>query len=135
MTLELSRVLVLRKGWSRLESVGPLHNKGVAYLNSRTSVVNISHEGILHIDEHGGFTDFEIITIPFGLMNCLFIGDLQEPNRLIISYLYPDNNTRYKTVVKSANNGAELWVCTFHRMRKRQTKTLLKRGPIIKMHD
>jgi hypothetical protein len=135
MALELSRIFTLRKGWSRLEVVGPIHDKGSEYLRSKTGLVSLSHERLLHIDKHGRFTDFEIITIPFGLIHGLFICDVKRPNHLIISYLYPDNDTRYKTAVKSANHGAELWVCTFHRLRPRQTKDLLRRGPIVKRHS
>jgi hypothetical protein len=134
MTLELSRIFSLRRGWSPHEIVGPLNDRGAEYLRSKTNIVRLSHERLIHIDEHDGFRDFEIITIPFGLMKGLFIGDVRKSNHLIISYLYPDNNTRYKTVVKSANHGSELWVCTFHRLRPRQTRDLLKRGPIIKNH-
>ena len=135
MTIELSRIFSLRKGWSKLEIVGPLHDAGSSYLKSNTGLVALSHERLLHIDKHGGFSDFEIITIPFGLMNGLIIGDDKNPKHLIISYLYPDNNVRYKTVIKSANNCSELWICTFHRLRPRQTRDLLKRGPIIKRHS
>lgn len=134
MTLELSRLSVLRRGWTNTEVVGPLHQKGVAYLKSKINVVSLSRERLVHIDQHGGFTDFEIITIPFGLESGLFIADDKKHNHLIISYLYPDNDTRYKAVIKSANHGSELWVCTFHRMRPRQTKNLLVRGSIIKKH-
>jgi hypothetical protein len=134
MTIELSNVSKLRKGWLADVVVGPLNPIGVRYLTSSVVEVRLTHAQLLHIDKHGGFSDFDIITIPFGLAEGLFIGDDLRKNHLIITYVYPDNLVRYKVVVKSARSGTELWLCTFHRMRRRQTKDLLKRGNIVKRH-
>ena len=79
--------------------------------------------------------DFDIITIPYGLQKGLFIGDERFPHMVVVNYLYPDNLTRYKVVLKCARQGRELWISTFHRLRPRQTKSLLKRGIIIKAHS
>jgi hypothetical protein len=134
MTIELSNVVKLRKGWLSDVSVGPLNPIGVRYLNSSVNDVRLTHKQLLHIDKHGGITDFDIITIPFGLVKGMFIGEKKHPNHLIINYIFPDNYTRYKAVIKSAANGSELWLCTFHLTRPRQTKDLLKRGHVVKKH-
>lgn len=115
--------------------VGPLAHEGVSYLKAAISDVSISRESLIHIDKkHFDITDFEIITMAYGLQNGLFISDIRKENCLIINYIYPDNRIRYKMVIKSAANGTELWVSTFHRLRERQTKALLSRGHIIKKH-
>jgi hypothetical protein len=114
--------------------VGPLDLIGVRYLKSQTEDVRLTHKQLLHIDKHGGIDDFGIIAIPFGLSNGLFIGELKRLNHLIVTYVYHDNNVRYKAVVKAARGGEELWLCTFHRMRPRQTRDLLERGYVVKPH-
>ena len=134
MTIELSTVFQLRKGWLANVSVGPLAAIGVDYLRALVSDVRLSRDVLLHIDKHG-MNDFDIITIPFGLQKGLFIGDERYPNMLVVNYLYPDSATRYKVVLKCAQQGRELWVSTFHRLRPRQMKSLLKRGIIVKTHS
>jgi|ERR1700722_3645162 hypothetical protein len=132
MTIELSNLFGLRNGRIREVSVGPLNDIGISHLKSKTDDVRLTHKQLLHIDKHGGIDDFGIIAIPFGLNYGMFIGEHASPNHLIITYVYPDNNIRYKAVVKTARGGEELWLCTFHRMRPRQTKDLLKRGYVVK---
>ena len=134
MTIELSTVFQLRKGWLANVSVGPLAAIGVDYLRALVSDVRLSRDVLLHIDKHG-MNDFDIITSPFGLQKGLFIGDERYPNMLVVNYLYPDSATRYKVVLKCAQQGRELWVSTFHRLRPRQMKSLLKRGIIVKTHS
>jgi len=135
MTIELSRLQQLRKGYVKSLSVGPLHVIGSTYLRAETNDVRISQGTLLHIDgEHGDLSDFTIITIPYGLIYGMFISDAQKPSRLIVTYVYPDDNIRYKAVIKSANSGRELWLCTFYRMKPKQTQALLKRGGVIKTH-
>lgn len=75
MTIELSVVHAVRKGWRSDAVVGPLNPIGVKYLNSSATEVLLTHDQLLHIDRHGGITDFDIITIPFGLAHGLFIGE------------------------------------------------------------
>ena len=115
MTIELSTLYGLRKGRIREVSVGPLDRIGVIHLRSKTNDVRLAHKTLLHIDEHDGIDDFGIIAIPYGLSDGMFIGEHSAPNHLIITYVYPDNNIRYKAVVKTARGGEELWLCTFCR--------------------
>lgn len=136
MSIELSRVHALRQGWVSALAVGPLHKAGADYLKSTAGEVWISRERLLHIDnQHDGLSDFEIISMSFGLMNGLFVADEKRPNCLIISYVLPNQSRRYKIAIKSAAQGRELWVSTFHRTRPRQTRTLLTRGRVIKPHS
>lgn len=135
MPIERSQVHRLRQGRDGTLFVGTLARAGVEFLRAKTVSVLISKDGLLHIDkQHDDITDFDVITMSFGLQRGLFIGDRSQPTHLIISYIYPDNSVRYKIVVKSALNGSELWISTFHRLRPRQTRTLLKRGLVIKPH-
>ena len=135
MTLELSQVFRLRRG-NHDEAVGPLADEGVAYLRSSTSIVRVCGERVRHFDDRQrSLTDFEIITMSYGLAHGLFIADDDNTHCLLVNYCYPDTGVRYKIAVKVANNYTELWVSTFHRLKPRQTIPLLKRGRIIRTHD
>ena len=135
VAVELSEIFHLRKGWKDEVVIGPLASEGVVHLRSSTDIVRLSRNSLIHIEErHGSITDFEIITIAYGLAKGMYISDSKRENHLIINYIYPDTGFRYKAAVKCANKGQELWVSTFHRLRPRQTKPLLKRGALIRPH-
>jgi hypothetical protein len=116
--------------------VGDLAHEACDYLGSNTAIVSVTGESIRHFyARNRAITDFEIITMSYGLRHGLIIADSQKPNCVIINYVFPDTQKRYKIAVKSANNKTELWVSTFHRLRPRQSIALLKRGVIIRTHD
>ena len=136
MTLELSQVTTLRKNKLFVADVGPLAPEGVRYLKTSTNMVRIIGSTLSHIFDRGRYiSDFEIITMPFGLKHGLMIGELADPNCLIVNYIYVDTGIRYKVALKSANNNSEIWVSSMYRLRPRQTKPLLKRGVVIKNHS
>jgi hypothetical protein len=135
MPLELSQVYMLRRDRRHVVSVGPLADAGCTYLQSSTADVRISGAGLAHIlERRPDMTDLEVISMSYGLRQGLLVSERKNRNCLLVSYVHPDTNVRYKIAIKAAAGGQELWVSSFHRMRKRQTRALFDRGEIVQKH-
>ena len=136
MSLELSQITALRRNCMTSAVVGPLAAQGVIFLQSNNPLVSITGERIAHIDaSHQGISDVELLSMSYGLRHGLFIADSRKPDCLIVNYLEPGGIRRFKMAIKAVRHLNELWISTFHRLRPRQTKALLRRGVIIKKHD
>lgn len=136
MPIELSQIWQLRRDPRCIVFVGGLADEGCEYLASSTGIVNISGERLQHImKDHKDLTEIDIISMSYGLQHGMFASDPRDSKCLVVTYVHPDTQVRYKIAVKCAAGGRELWVSSFHRMRKRQTSALLKRGKLIRKHS
>lgn len=136
MALDLIRLRDLREGTIVHADVGELAAEACQYLQSYTKLVRLHFMALHKIErKRHGATDSDFMTMDFGLRHGLMATDQKNPKEIVISYVLPDSATRWKIGVRSCADGLELWITTFHRMRKRQTRSLLKRGVIIKRHS
>lgn len=71
--------------------------------------------------------------MPFAISDGLIVQERDKPRFLIVNYLSAALAKRYSLSLKIVNN-CEVWVQTFHRCRKRQTKAQLVRGTILQNH-
>ena len=95
-----------------------------AVLLSRDTIVK---EKVRHPD-----IDFEQYcvlpdVVRFGLV-------VQEYSQQLVFCYEHHSGRRYRAMVKATLAGHELYVTSFHRMRDRQTKAILKRGLILRRH-
>lgn len=132
MAFELSRLHELIAGRHDPLVVGPLPLVAVDYLKAKVPLVYLSRYSIQHIlEEHPDVSLFDLLRAPIVLRDGLLIGDR---NCVVASYCVSEENIRYKAVVKCAGGGCDLWLTTFHRTAPRQTKSLLKRGKVLRLH-
>lgn len=97
--------------------------------------VYLSADSLNHIaEEHPDVTDFDLLHIPLAIKYGLIIRDTNASNHLMISYLPKGEGKRFKCVLKAAAEGTEIWVSTFHRIKARQTRAMLRRGSVVRRH-
>jgi len=89
-------------------------------------------EKILSKDE---IDKFKILMLPFAISNGLLMQERDKPNILLANFNDPDSYRRYTAALKIANNNHEIWLSTFHRAHKKQTRAQKKRSRILKNHD
>jgi len=85
------------------------------------------------IEKHPELTDYDFLQLPYILAHGLWIAERGQPTCRLVSSPIPNSDQRYKAVVKKARIGPDLWLKSFHRTRPRATRSLLKRGSILRM--
>ncbi|WP_368465714.1 hypothetical protein [Hoeflea sp. TYP-13] len=102
-------------------------------MGAQLDLVYLSSASLEHIlEKHGDVEMLDLLVLPKLLETGLWIGD--RPNTCSIAFQHPDDGNRYISAIKSAADGYEHYITTFHRCGKRQTKSLLKRGPVLRKH-
>jgi len=134
MTIELGHLNDLKTGRVRVLQIGPVPTETHGHLRTTLGIVHLSTASINHIlEEHPDINILDLLVIPFLVRDGLWIAD--RPGACCISYVHPEDAAkRYISAVKSVADGHELYLTTFHRAGRRQTKSLLKRGPILRRH-
>ena len=97
--------------------------------------VRISAENIRHIED--GHPDITIRLLAALLPDILNDGHVilmnKSPNKAFISYQHPDGQRRFGAWIKRTRDG-KLYCTTVYRIRRRNTRSLLKRGITIRNH-
>lgn len=134
MFLELEDLHRLITGQVSTLDVGRVPDEVQPYFGSPTRAVFLSTDSIRHIlQQHADHLETpELLKIPAALERGLWIADRKMS--CCISYFDAAESIRYICVVKVTRRRHELYLKTFHRGAKRQTKALLKRGPLLRTH-
>ena len=104
---------------------------GVEY----TRDVKLSRESYAHIKSHHPeitYREFELL--PDAIRNGLVIREGGSSKKVSICYQSPESDQRYTAALKSTAKGDDIYCTTFHRARKGNTKSKIKRGKIIRRH-
>ena len=134
MAISLADLVPLKQNPDASILVGWLPKSIEAHFGWKARRVYIKGERLAHILNHPDMTEIEVLLIPNALAYGLLLQERDRPERLIACYQHPeDESKRYKAAVKVMDNGFEIWISTFHRTRRKQTKTLLARS--IKLRD
>lgn len=135
MPLELSRLHILKCG-PMLASVhvGDIPQIVAQSLRTEFRSVNLSREKFEEVmSKHPEMIDYDFLQLPYILSHGLWIEERGQPSCRLVSSPIPNSDQRYKAVVKRAKAGPDLWLKSFHRTRPRATRSLLKRGTILRM--
>ena len=98
--------------------------------------VYLSRQSYQHIiDAHGDIDDYKLLLLPQMLKNGLIVQENAKQNVIIISYLDMSLGLRYVAALKIVQSNTEVWVSSMYRAKKRQTKSLILRGTILKNHN
>lgn len=132
MSFGLEDIERVRRGG--IHQVGELSDDIIRAVGWHSPHVYLSKDSLEHIaKEHDDVTDYDLLHIPLVLRAGLIVWERKDPRFLMASYFRGDVSRRYMCSIKGANNGYEIWVSTFHRMRPRQVRSMLKRG--VKLRD
>lgn len=104
-------------------------------LRVHTPVVFLSRYSLLHIRErHADMTAERLMLLPSALQKGLVIREARRPNHIVFCYQAARETERYIAILKAAVAGHELFVQSFHRAKRRQTRTMLDRGKKLRDH-
>lgn len=134
MPLELSRLHSLRCGpYLTSVHVGDIPDTVAEDLGTGFRSVNLSRDSYEKIVfKHTYLDDFDFLQLPYVLRHGLWIAEADKPDCRIVCSSIPNSDRRYKAVVKKATKGPELWLRTFHWLKPRATRALLRRGRIVR---
>lgn len=136
MGLTLAAIRELEVGWTDPIGVGELRQEVITTLGWPSGIVYLSRETLFHVRErHPETTDIELCLVSLALRNGLIVAEDHRPNFVVVSYQHPEHpDRRYKASLKLASSRFDIWLTTFHRTARRQTRALLKRGRILQRH-
>jgi hypothetical protein len=133
MPLELSMLHRLVNKTENAILVGHLPQETWLHMAAVHGMIHFSSDSINHIrSKHPDIELIDMLIIPEMISNGLWIGD--RKHNCCISYICPISGSRFIGAVKSADRGKEHFLTTFHKGGKRQTKSLLRRGPKLRNH-
>ena len=97
--------------------------------------VKLSRESYLHImSEHPEMTDREFELLPHAIRDGLVIQHTDAQKKASICYQSPESDQRYMAALHGTAKGDSIYCATFHRARKGNTKSKIRRGKIIRRH-
>ena len=103
---------------------------------TRTTDVRLSRETFFHIrDQHPHIELEHFKMLPDAFRQGLIIHENDRPWFATICYNHPESGRRYVIPIKSTDAGDEILIQSFHRMRPRQTRSLLNRGQVLRCHQ
>lgn len=134
MALDLEDIINLLSGQQSTIPVGRIVNQARLHLTQKTSTILLSSDSTRHIlSKHGDHMEpSTLLLLPDALRNGLWIADRHNSCR--ISFFEKDSGVRYLAALKVTRDKKEVFVTTFHRAQKGQTKALLKRGNLLRQH-
>lgn len=136
MSLTLEDIRALENRWRDPVVVGDLPYEVCELLQLGTTAVYLSLVSLLHIrDEHPDMDDITLLRLPFALRNGLIVQETKKSNHLLCCYQPSETEKRFIAALKIAKPAREVYVSSFYRGRERQTRSILKRGKVLKTHD
>ncbi len=136
MALTLSDIHALREKFTDPIVVGELPDSIRVELGLRVPLVHLSAVSLKHINEkHPDVSDFDLLILPFAIQSGLILRETQKKHVLLACYQEPGSHRRFIAIMKVTARECEVWLDSFHRMKTRQTKRLLRRAEILKSHD
>jgi len=134
MALDIEGIAWLLSGNSEPISIGRIVNQARTHLSQKTSVILLSTDSTRHIlTKHGDHMEAStLLLLPEALRLGLWITDRDYSCR--VSFEEKETGVRYLAAVKATKDRREIYLSTFHRAQKGQTKSVLKRGTIVRNH-
>lgn len=136
MALTLADLNDLQAGYRDPIVAGEMPYVVARQLGLKNHTAYLSLKSLRHIlDEHADIDLFSLLHLPFAIQKSMLIQDRQRPNVIMMAYQDPQSYRRYTGSLKIAAQECEVWISTFYRAHPRHTKSLLKRGVMLKAHD
>jgi hypothetical protein len=135
MPFDLSQIEALDAAETDVALVGRIPETVANHIGAQLREVYLSHRSFKHIQvKHPTVTSLDLLWLPMVIERGLWIAEKNRPNCACVTWQNPETAHRYIGAVKVAGSGFEIYISTFHRAAKRQTRSLLKRGPILQTH-
>lgn len=136
MIFTVEDIYRLRAGWSDPITVGELPIKVAKEMGLLVPLVYLSKASLAHINyKHPDVTDYDLILVPFVVKFGLILRETRKPNVYLATYSGPHCPRRVGLAMKVAQPDREVYLESFYRLNKRQTRAWLNRCEIIKTYD
>lgn len=130
MGLELSQLHNLRTTPLAAIPIGHLPAPVAVHIGCPLAIAYLSCQSLLHIlKAHPDIELMEMLCLPEMVKNGLWVADGKRTAAVI--YVHPETGRQYKSAIKAAGEGYETYLGTFHRIKRRQRETILRRGEVL----
>jgi hypothetical protein len=127
---ELSLLHELAAGRHDPLQVGEVPQRVCRFLGCKLPFVYLSKYTFAKImKKHSDVSFFDLLILPLALRNGRYVED--RPRSVAITYRYPDTGKEYLCAIKCTHDECELWLVTFHRIDKRKSESVRRRGKLI----
>ena len=104
-------------------------------IGAKTSYVLLSSQTVFKQRKtHPDLRALDYLTLPTHFEDGLVLLEKGDRLRLHFCYQRPNEDFRYVATIKSADHGRRIYIVRFHRIRSRQTKSLMKRCTVLRTH-
>lgn len=132
--LTLEDIVDLALGKYHAVAVCEISHTFANFLYAQTPRVYLSRESLAHIrKEHPNDIISDFLILPDAIAKGMILRDMSRPNHLVVCYEKAEG-VRYVAVLKATLRGDAIYVQTFHRGRRRQTRSLMRRARLIRAH-
>lgn len=124
MAIELSHLMQVILGQRPVLTVGDLPRAVASHLNASPGIVFLRHIELKHIlKDHTYIAPFDVMHLTFAIESGAYFEDPKRKNAVTCLYRNADNDRYYTVGIKTASNGSETWIATYHRAKDRFVKS------------
>jgi hypothetical protein len=135
MSLTLEDIHKIRAGWLDLIQVAELPSSILESIGWMCPRVYFGKRSLDHIAEgHEDVTDYDLLRIPAAIKLGMMVLDERNGDYLEIGYQTENPNIRFRCTLRTFSD-TEVYVWTFHRTRRKQSRAMLRRGRLIRTHQ
>ncbi|MEM1352893.1 MAG: hypothetical protein AAGF27_11135 [Pseudomonadota bacterium] len=133
MAFTLEHVEQIRNGYPR--QVGVLPDSVWKHLGWPCPWVYLGQSGLAHIaTKHPDISDFDLLWLPLVIASGQIVHVEKNQKQVLVAYK-AEPNKFYRSALKAAENGTEVWVDSFYRTDGKQFLRLAKQGPVLRPHQ
>jgi hypothetical protein len=116
MSIELSELMQLMAGRKPVLTIGNLPRSVAAYLKAHPAIVYLRRRELIKIlEKHTEIELDHLMHLTFAIEKGKYYSDPNRTNCVSSIYYNNDNEKAYVVGIKTALNGSEVWISTYHR--------------------
>lgn len=134
--LGFESITELLSGRTPSVAVGTLPLEVRRYFGRSHDIVYLSSESAAHIlEQHGDHIEAQdLLRIPKILETGLWISEKQRPEWCSVFHYSSQSQDRFVAAVKVTKDRRECFLTTLHRAKKRQIRSKMRRGDVLRSH-
>lgn len=120
MAIELSELMQVILGQRPVLTVGNLPRPVADHLKAHPGIVFLRHIELKHIlSDHTYILPYDVMHLTFAIESGAYYEDPKRKNAVTCLYHNQDSGRFYTVGIKTASNGSETWIATYHRAKDR----------------
>jgi hypothetical protein len=123
MGIELSQLMRLSSGQIPVLTVGNLPPAVAQYLKAHPGIVFLRNHELKHIwQAHADISADDLLQLTLAVERGKYYADPKRRNCVTCIYINVLNGRPYVVGIKTASNGSETWISTYHRSNPRKVE-------------